>query len=387
MTIQLPTTDELAAVGRAAFRTSIDPSGTGAVNLASGSRNDTSISVLSAIANRILLYVLDRVAAARIASATGDDLDAAALDLYGETRKQDVAATGFVQLTRPGTGATSIPLGTRFAIPASAGQAAITFQASQDVSVASSSLTVVVPIECTQTGTSGNIGTPAKITAVLDTLPDSTWVLNTAYSAVIGGGGDRENNDQFKARLRLTTPQAERQRGTKAAIDTGALRVPGVAFTTSIEPLDGTVIQYTGDSAFSLPTALKLAIDTELLNWRCFGVPVLERSYNVQLVQVTAVVHMAQSLANYDQAAVVSDAVQRVIEYFESRPAPDEIFRDAIIAAIFKAHPEVQHVTISAPSSDTLRPTDSGYGVVSSLNRYKADETSISITIQGPTTS
>jgi len=387
MSVALPTVDELAAAGRAAFRKSIDPDGTGAVDLAAGSRNDTAISALTAIANRILAYVLDRVAAARIASATGDDLDAAALDWYGEFRKQDVAATGFVELTRPGTGLTSIPLGSRFAIPASAGQPAITFQASQDVSVEFASLTAVVPIECTQTGTQGNIGTPLKITAVLDTLPDSTWTPNTAYSAVIGGGGDRENDDQFKARLRLTTPQAERQRGTKAAIDTGAFRVAGVTFETAIEPNDGTVVLYAGDSAFNLPTALKQAIDTELLNWRCFGVPVIARSYNVQTVQVTAVVHMARSLANYDQAAVVSDAVQRVIDYFEARPNPDEYWRDAVIGALFKAHAEVQHVILSAPSSDQPRPTDAGYGSVTALDRFKADASSIAITILGPQTS
>jgi uncharacterized phage protein gp47/JayE len=386
MATSLPTTDEIVAVGRAAFRSAIDPSGTGAVNLAAGSRNDTAISALAAIANRLALYSLDRASAARIASATGDDLDEAALDLYGEKRKEAAAATGFIQLERPGTGATSIPLGSRFGIPASGTQPVITFQSTEDISVASAELTVEVPVECTDTGTAANGATPALVTAILDALPDATWVLDTAYDAVCGGGAFRETDDDFKARLSLTTPQAERQRGTKAAIDTGALRVPGTAFVTSIEPLDGTVVMYSGDSAFQLSEAMKQAIDQELLEWRCFGVPVVQRSYNVQTVTVAATVYMAQSLANYDQVTITQDAVQRVKEYFENRPRPEDMYRDAVIAAIFKAHPEIQHVTLSSPSADITRPADSGYGTVTALARYRADESSISISVSGPLT-
>lgn len=386
MATQLPTTDEIVSIGRASFRAALDPGGTGTVNLAAGSRNDTAISVLAAIANRVLLYALDRATAARIASATGDDLDEDAQDLFGERRKEAASTTGFIRLTRPGTGATSIPLGSRFGVPASSSQPAISFQATEAIAVASPDDSVEVPVECTEPGTTANGVTPALITAKLDALPDNTWVLDTGYTATFGGGALRETDDEFKSRLFLTTPQAERQRGTKAAIDTGALRVPGNAFVTSIEPLDGTVIMYSGDSAFQLSDAMREAIDQELLAWRCFGVPVVQRSYNVQLVTVTANVYMAQNLANYDQAAVTQDAVQRVKEYFENRARPDEMFRDALIGAIFKSHPEIQHVVLSAPLADITRPADSGYGTVSSLNRYRANESSIRITILPPLT-
>jgi uncharacterized phage protein gp47/JayE len=128
------------------YRAALDPGGTGAVNLAPGSRNDVAVSALNALTTRVTGYVADRVAAGRVHSATGEDLDILAQDFYQETRKPARTATGMIQLTRTGTGATTIPLGTRFAVPASSTAAAIVFQASQDVAVPSGQTTAQVPL-------------------------------------------------------------------------------------------------------------------------------------------------------------------------------------------------------------------------------------------------
>jgi uncharacterized phage protein gp47/JayE len=382
----LPTPAEVVTAAKVAFRGAVDPDGTGAVDLAAGSRNDLAISTVSAVGNRLSLYAADRVTASRIASASGDDLDVLAADLFGLTRKPDVAATGFLRFTRAGSVATVFPAGSRFGVPATSTQPAIVFQVAQDTPAVGTS--AVVPVVCAQTGVVGNIAGPAAVTGILDVLPDPTWQLDPSFvpPTPFGGGADAETDALFRARLQLTTPQAARQRGTKAAILTGGLNVPGVAFATPIEVQDGTVRLYAGDAGFNLPSTLALAIATELLDWRCFGVPVPVLPYAVQTVAVQATVYMARPLANYSAQALVTAAVNAVVAYFEGRPQPDEYYTEAIIAAIYRAHPEVQHVVLAAPAASVVRPADTGYGVVTALNRYRVDPSSITLSFQPPNT-
>lgn len=387
----LPTPDELVRAAQGAYRSAIDPAGTGAVNLRPGSRNDVAISALGAVGNRLSLYTADRVAASQLDSSSGEDLDALAADRFGgEKRKAGIEATGVVRLVRPGAAATQISQGSRFAVPAAAGRSAIVFEAA--AAVASSATTALVPLVAQEIGAGGNLEQPADLTAILDPLPDASWAIDTAYIAanpgefVFGGGALAETDDEFKARLRQASPEAMRQRGTRDAILAGALRVQGVRFATVIEPQDGTVVLYAGDASYALPDALKAAIDAELAAWRAFGVPVLVRPYNVQTVQVTATVHMARALANYDAAAIVAAAAAQIKLYFESRPQPDEYYVDAIEAAIFRADDEVQTVETALPAADVQRPADAGYGAVTALNRYRVTADSIALTVAPPLT-
>jgi uncharacterized phage protein gp47/JayE len=387
----LPTSSELAEIGRAAFRAALDPGGTGAVNLRPGSRNDVAISALTGIGNRLGAYVADRVSAARRSSATGEDLDAHARDLYGETRKSASASTGKVRLTRPGTTATAIPKGSRFAVPAEGSTPAVIFEASEDVS--SSATTAVVPVRCTETGPRGNITGPQAVAAILDPLPDTTWTLDATYTtagdptATFGGGAADETDDELRQRLDQISIDDPRERATRSAVLAGALRVPGVRYATIVEPLDGTGIVYAGDAAFALTDAMRKAIDTELLDWRALGVPALIRGYNAQTVTVTGTIYMARALANYDLAAIKAAATSAVKRYFDTgRPSPDEYFVNAIEAALFSAHDEIQNVALASPLANALRPADTGYGAITALNRYRVTDASISIAIAAPQT-
>lgn len=385
---QLPTPAELATVAKGAYRSAIDPGGTGAVDLQPGSRNDVALSVAAAMSHRVSLYAADRVTASRLASASGEDLDVLARDWYGVTRKAGNAATGYLRLVRGTTGVTVIPAGSRLGVPATASQRAITFVVSRDVSVASADALAVVPVTCSEAGVAGNIVGPAAVTSILDVLPDTGWSLDPSYlpDTPFGGGSDDEQDDELRARLRLTTPQAAKQRGTREAILTGALNVPGVAYATPVEPQDGTVRLYAGDASFNLTDVAALAIQTELLAWRSMGVPVVVLPYAVTDVQVTAAIYMARPLSNYNVGQLVADATAAVTEYFETRPQPDEYYTEAVIAAIFRAHAEVQHVVLTYPSASVTRPADTGYGVVSSLNRYRVRASTIALTVNPPNT-
>lgn len=385
----LPTIADLLASGQGAYRTLGDPGGTGAVNLRPGSRNDTLLSVMLALLVRLLTYTADSIGASRLSSATGADLDLIGRDLFNNPRKGIAAAVGTAYLRRTGTGATVIPAGTRVAVPASPGQAAVVFTTDADVSVGTGVTTAACAITAQTAGASGNVPL-ATLTAILDPLPDGTWTLYVPISGpapdVIGFGADLEDDDTYRARLRSQSIDDSRQKGVKRAITTAALAVPGVAFVTAIEPLDGTVVLYAGDASYALPAAGKALIDTTLLDFRGFGVPVVVRPYAVNVVTIAMAIYMTRALSNYDVAAIQAAAYAALSDLFTSTAAPDEYFVGAIESAGFKGHVEVQNVILASPTADQLRPADPGYGAVTALTRYVVTPASVSISVHPPQT-
>jgi uncharacterized phage protein gp47/JayE len=385
----LPTPVELKNAGQAAFRAAIDPTGSGAVNLAPGSKNDMMLSVLAGLLLRLGRTTADRIAGSRRSSAVDDELDLIGRDLYSQPRKPAAAAVGTAYLHRSGTGATIIPNGSRFQVPPASGQPAVLFQSSADVSVASGITSGVgVPVEAVQAGYSGNVAL-ASLTKILDPLPDTTWSLYVPGGPVdsIGGGAPAEDDETYRARLAQIAIDDTRVKGTRRAQLAATLAVPGVAFATLVEPLDGTTIVYAGDINYALPSALRSAIQTALLDVRCYGVPALIRPYNVVVVSIAATLYMARALINYNADTIKAAAIADVVDYFTNRrPSPDEYYLSAIEASLLAAHPESQDVALSAPVANVQRPADSGYGAVTALNRYVVTPSSISVTIAGPRT-
>jgi hypothetical protein len=389
----IPTTTELALRFEAALRLGIDPTGVGAINLRPGSDNAVLVSMATQLGNRLFAYAADRGAARSLGSSTGDDLDDYVRDIFADKRKEASVSVGTVYLQRAGTNPSPVPKGSRFGTRAQGTQQALQFEAAADISAGTAVSRVAIPIRCRTPGLVGNVAL-ASILDILDPLPDPTWqiyvpstndpVLNGGPVDVIGGGGDHETDDQLKARMGQRSLDTDRQRGTRAAILAGAGKVGGVVYTTAIEPQDGTVVLYVGDASYQLPQSLAAAVRLELENWRAFGVPVLIRPYNAQLVPITLALFMARPLSNYDTAAINAAVVAEVVRYFENRPQPDEYYTEAIIAAGFRAHVEAQHSVLATPSQSVQRPADAGYGAVTALNRYFVKPESISVSILDP---
>lgn len=393
----LPTPADLVAEGQRSLRADLDPAGTGAVDLSAGSDLDTFLSAATAMMTPVLGHVADRVAARTLSSTTGSDLDEIAQDDFQDSRKNPAAARGFVYLIRPSGTSTTIPKGSRFAVPAAPAAAPVYFGADSDIGT--SATKVAIPVTCTEQGAKGNV-TVANITKIVDSLPDTTWALFTPSGgtpgpagetapAPIGGGADRETDDQLRARLQAVPSDASRQRGTLAAILFGTLRVPGVADAVAIEPSDGSVVVYAGDANYQLPNALKAAIDAELVSWRGYGVPVFVRPFLLQVVQVTASIYMQQAVTAYDTTSLQAAALAAVLAYFSpGRVHPDEYIRALLGAKMAKAIgvDDVQNIVFSAPGSDQTRSASSVYGGVPSLTRYVTDTSHVQLTLLGPAT-
>lgn len=383
---ELPTTEELATIGRQTIEAGLDPEGLGKVDTHAGSRNDIMVSVNANMYTRVGAYAADRVNARDPSSATGEDLDILAKDLYRTLRKQSAAAIGTIYLSRITTAATSIPIGSRFSAPATSTRPAITFEASETVPVAASALTADVPIVCSENGETGNIDL-SDITAILDALPDEAWTINPSPVSpdVIGGGADEESDADLQKRLQARGLETDLQRGTSVAIEAGVAEVPGVSEWTIVEPLDGTVIAYCGDSAFSLPDDLRSAVETNLRAWRCLGIPVIVRAYGVSTVTHAVSIYMQRALSAYDLATLRTDAREAVKRYYDDREHPDEYIINTIEAAVFAIAPtDIQEVDVTG--DDVLRLPESEYGALATLPRYIVSDSSISISFFGPQT-
>lgn len=424
MATNIATPAELAVLAQQKLRSLQDPGGTGAVDLSPGSRNDNMISVNTALYSRVMQYTADRATARSLATATGDDLDVLVADIYQDTRKVANAATGYIYLQRDpsSTAATYIPYGSRFAVPATNTQPAVIFYATQDVTVAANTgsthqTPIPVPCQCVTSDETGNVAI-SQITQILDTLPDTTWTLvvpttyvplnssnfgtgvTANYNPYMAGGASAEDDDTFRARIQQSAFDDSKRRGTRAAIQAGALTVPGVSHVTVVEPGDGTVLVFCGDSSYNLSPTTQSAVQVELENWRAFGVPTIVRPYNVITVSINATMYMQRPLQNYNTSggpgSLQAQAVANIENYFATRQRPDEFFGNLIESAIASASSETQQVSInsittssgSAPdgTNSIRRVADSAYGSLQSMVRFIVTSTSLQVNVSPPLT-
>lgn len=396
MATTIPTPSELAQVAQDELRNAADREGLNVLNLRPGSRLDAFVGVVTGIGSRLARTAADRVAASLPSTSRGDDLDTLARDVYGTGRKEAARAFGYVWLARPSGGAGTIPKGSRVAAPPAPGQEGVVFEAVEEVPVASGVLTVRVPVRCTEAGSKGNLLDRTRVTQVVDTLPPTTpasvWSLTAppggtpAEQQVFGGGHEREDDDTLSARLLQLSPEDVRETGSYGAILAAALNTSGVRYAVAVEPLDGTVALYVGDENYIFTEAMRLAVEAALLTARGYGVPVRLRPFTVVDVPVTATIYLGRAVVNYDTADLRTRGVEEVLRYFRLRPAPDEYYRDAITAALHRVHPEVQHVTLTAPVGDVARAPDTAHGGFTSVTRYRATEAATVLTFTGPTT-
>jgi len=390
---RLPSRAELTSVLETELQNQYDPTGSSQPNLRAASRNSVFVSTATLGLMRLQMYVADRVGARLLSEAQGSDLDDLGRDLFGEERKEAVAATGRVQLIRPlGLGGdTTIPKGTRVGVKAYPSQPAVTYETTVDSTVPLGVYQAVIPIRAQQAGTIGNLADPRAITDILDPLPDPTWSVNLSPFSLepVGGGADRETDDEYRRRLGQRSIQGDP--GTKRGVEAGVGRVPGVYDWTVIEPGDGSIIVYASDNLYSPLTDEMISnITTELENWRPLGPPLYLRSYNAVTVGVVLELYMQRELKYYNQADIEAAARAAVKTYFETgRATPDEFFIDAIAGSVYRTNRELQHVAVTLPvlgTADVRRPDSKTYGSVQALNRYRVTDGSIIVNVKAPLT-
>jgi uncharacterized phage protein gp47/JayE len=267
-------------------------------------------SVLADAVTKQLGYAISRIF---LDGCFDEDLDRYVWDRYQLLRKGASQATGVVRLYRDTSaiGAGTILAGTKLLT-----LGGFEYVTTQPASFGAGTLdNVLVNVAAVQAGKATQVGANTiRRFANTSALFDQTIQCNNDLTT--GGGQDVEDDDTLKARVR--TFWTTQQRGTLAAIQFGALTVPGVVSASAIEavtpngPFAARLVNlYIADSSGVASAPLAAQVFVALNNYRAAGIPVVVFSSIPFIQQI--VLHLAfqtgvdtVTLGNQIQAAVTS---------------------------------------------------------------------------------
>jgi len=298
---------------------------------------------------------LDAAAAKYIAIATGSDLDAAVTDIFpGCPRQAESASVGTLTFTRGGSsGVVEILAGT--VVTATVNGQTVTFTTDSSVYMTGSTVSAIA--HCSAVGTAGNVAA-GVVTTIPTPIPDDATATVTNADRFVGGAAT-ETDDAYRARAQAY-PLTLR-RGTVAALEEGALSVPGVSYVTVDESslaTDATVYVYVGDPDGRGNAALASLVATELENWRAAGV----------LVETVAAAReeVAVSVAVTVKAGAGTDALKSAIRaallaYTDTLPSGSQMYLSALESAAIRVSGDVRGaiaiITGGVPSTDGVLPS------------------------------
>lgn len=276
-----------------------------ALALTAVDRAGSDLNVLTALAAAVGDEVVNQLAVAAagvfLDSARGAALDRLAFDRYSLTRKPASAAVASVDFstTAPAPAAFSIPQGT--ILSTSDGTQ---FQTQADVLYPAGStgrspdLPVNVGVQSLLAG-AGQQAKAGTIASIVSPIVGQPADLACANEFATAGGDDEEGDDSLRDRCRrfFTTVK----KGTLAAIEEGALSVPGVRTASAIDVLD----------ELGRPARAVLLTISDAFTDAYADLVAVPASYQVQSQQLTVVVFAA--LADFRAGGInVSVVVGRV---------------------------------------------------------------------------
>ena len=295
--------------------TQIDVVGTD-VNIFVGSNSVIADTIVKQLAYSIARLFLD--------GAEGDDLDRLAFDRYGLTRKGASASLGGVNFTRLTgvVGGGTIPVGTL--LTTLTGVQYITTTAATFVGSAVGP--VPANVRAVQAGHLSQVGAHA-ITAFSNagTIFDRSIQVDNPLTTA--GGEDVEDDDDFRGRIRNFWNTA--RRGVLAAIEAGALSVPGVVSANAIEAITQTaqparvVNLYIADSSGVMSSQLATLVLTALNDYRAAGIAVLVNSSLPYLVNITLSLSFTSGV---DTVTLSSNVQAAVVEFINSLPVNGTLY-------------------------------------------------------------
>jgi hypothetical protein len=308
--LDLPSRLDYYALGRQwmlSKATKIDPS---TVDVA-GSNANLFLGTASVLADSVTKQLGYAASALTLDGAYDDDLDRYIWDRYQLTRKGASPALTQLRLYRSAAtaGAGTVAAGT---IVQSLG--GVEYLTTTPGNFGASTLDqVLVNASAVQAGKATQVGanTIRRFKNANQLFDPTIQVNNDAASA---GGEDREDDDTVKARVRNFWTTA--RRGTLAAIEFGALSVPGVVSAMAVEALSPTglparvVNLYIADSSGVASVPLAQAVAAQLNDYRAAGIAVIIFTsipliQNIQLALSYTTGIDTVTLGNLVQAAVV----------------------------------------------------------------------------------
>ena len=187
---------------------------------------------------------------------------------FGFDLKISQAASGYVTVdfTEPLPGSLTFPKSTVFCTSSVYGY--IYFESTEEVYAQQGSISVMVPVQCKTSGTTGNVP-GGSITTIVTTNTIIYEVYNeAAFTNGVNGETSTERKKRFQDYIKTLA------RGTADAIVYGCLEVEGVFGAWVDDSYIGYVKLYAHNSDGELPEELRQAILSNLQNYRAGGIEV-----------------------------------------------------------------------------------------------------------------
>lgn len=197
-------------------------------------------------------------------------------------------------------------------------------------------------------GRDGNVGA-GQITRVVDTPFDPRITVTNAATA--GGGNDEETDDELRVRARNFWQTL--RRGTLAALEFGALKVPAVRIARATEdPITGIVTLVVTDSDGNSTAQMVSDTITEIENWRAAGSTVTTVGGAALIVNVTGQLVAKDGV---DTSVLGPVAAAAVIGRMKKLRQGETMFIDSIKAAAIAVDPDaLEALQLSTPLADVV---------------------------------
>jgi hypothetical protein len=315
--------------------------------------------------------------------ADGDILTNLVQQRYGIARILDTFGQGkaYIRRATAAAGGGIIYRGTRLLL---GGLPPFEFSVSADTLV--SGTTADLPIQSTTIGSGTGVRAFSGGMSFEDPIFDASWTITGIDCQP---GTDFEPADEFRARVRQLRIQQrngyvpEMVTVCQAQGATYVFAFPsqyGLAATDFVDDY-GINALYVADANFQSSSALVLACMIALESVRVLGADLWIGGVVHTPVSVVATVTLVDDPGKLDQVSIQRSLTQALLAYFAPTQAGYLYKRTAMAGAMKAAHPAVQTVTFTSPSSD---PTIGPSAWPATLARYTLVSNSIQLTLAPP---
>ncbi len=337
-----------------------------------GDITEMLISGAAAMADRLIGWFAERIAATFLDGAIGDDLTQLCADHWNIQRQSADKALGTVTFTRTGADAfaRSFPIGTVVATARDSQGNDIQFVTTEAAAWAiSTNGDRTVNTQAVVAGVTGNLSDVDLVTRIISTPPAGGTYTLTA-STLPAGGAAEETDEELRDRTRLY-PSTLR-RGTPGALEYGATSVESisVAKASCVQDTTGLVTVYvsdvsgnsTGDTVEVSPLTtddgtMTHKVAVELYQWACAGALVNVTGGSIQTVDVTVTIAVKLGV---DVNQLITDVQNSIDARISKLNIGDTLYLSDITSAVKAVDPDnIVNIVVNTPLVDTV-PTTSG---------------------------
>lgn len=289
------------------------------------------VGVASVIGDQIIKQLAFRTAACFLDGADQEDLDRYAFDRYQLARKGASPALGTVRIFRTSVvgGAGTVPIGTK--LVSNTGFEYIT---TSTANFGASDFFSSATVRAVEAGKATQVGANAIVRFTNPAaLFDRTLISNN--DAATAGGEDAEDDDTFRARIRDFWRTA--RRGILAAIEFGALTVPGVVSAQAIEVLNEganparLVNLFIADSTGVASDALAQQVRSALDDFRAAGIQVI---ISTSLPLIVDIQLQLTFKANVDTLTLADNVQAAIVAFVNSIPVNGTLYVGQLFAVL-----------------------------------------------------